>query len=88
MLSMETTYQKASENLETLLDKIEIDNEIVIITRPGHKDIAMLPAEELSSLLETVHLLRSAANAKRLFAAIDRSLKRDSQSLEGQTIEE
>lgn len=88
MLSIERTYQQVSENLESLLNKIEVDNSIAIITRPGHKDIAMLPAEELNSLLETVHLLRNPANAQRLFAAIERSIKLDSQEMEGQTIEE
>lgn len=88
MLSIEKTYQQASENLEILLNQIEMDNSIAIITRPGHKDIAMLSAEELNSLLETVHLLRNPANAQRLFAAIERSIKRDSQPKEGQTVEE
>ena len=48
----------------------------------------MLPADELNSLLESVHLLRNPANAQRLFAAIERSIQRDSQEIEGQTIQE
>ncbi len=88
MLSIQKTYQQASENLEILLNQIEVDNSIAIITRPGHKDIAMLPAEELNSLLETIHLLRTPANGRRLLAAIERSIKRDSEEIEGQTIEE
>lgn len=34
----------------------------------------MISAEELSSLQETAHLLRSPANARRLLRALDRAL--------------
>jgi antitoxin YefM len=36
----------------------------------------MISADELSSLLEQVYLLRSPANAKRLFAALEWSQQR------------
>ncbi len=35
----------------------------VIIQRRGYEDVAMISAEELSSVLETAHLLRSPQNA-------------------------
>lgn len=62
MFSIKTNYTQARENLANLLNKIENDNTIAVIKRRGHKDIALLPADELSSLLETVYLLRSTAN--------------------------
>jgi len=34
----------------------------------------MIAASELSSLLETVHLLRSSENARRLLSALDRAI--------------
>ena len=37
----------------------------------------MLPADELSSLMETAHLLRSPRNAERLLGALDRARKGD-----------
>ncbi len=77
MFSLSTTYQQAKENLDIFLTQIETENTMGIITRPGHKDIALLPAEELTSLLETIYLLRSPANAKRLFDALQRSVERD-----------
>jgi antitoxin YefM len=40
----------------------------------GHEDLAIIPASEFNSLMETAHLLQSPANAKRLFAAIARAL--------------
>lgn len=78
MHDITTSYTNARQNLASLLDRIEKDNAIALITRKGHKDIALLPAEELSSILETIHLLRSPANAKRLFEAIAASEARDS----------
>jgi antitoxin YefM len=45
----------------------------VIITRRGSADVAMVAAEELAGLLETAHLLRSPANAKRLLTALNRA---------------
>ncbi len=87
MFSLSTSYQQAKENLDTLLDKIETENSIGVITRQGHEDIAFLPAKELSSLLETIYLLRSPANAQRIFAALERSLERDSNPPSNETIE-
>ena len=47
----------------------------MIIRRRGHEDVAVIPADELSGLLATAHLLRSPANAKRLLEAILRSYR-------------
>lgn len=80
MFSIQTTYTQARENLATLLDQIENENTIAVIKRRGHKDIAMLSADELSSLLETVYLLRSPANARRLLDALEESKKWDEET--------
>ena len=44
-----------------------------VIYRRGHEDMALIPAEELSSLRETAYLLRSPENAVRLLAALTRA---------------
>lgn len=77
MQDITTSYTNARQNLASLLNRVETDNAIALITRKGHKDIALLPAEELSSILETLHLLRSPGNAERLFEAIAESETRD-----------
>ncbi|WP_082712951.1 type II toxin-antitoxin system Phd/YefM family antitoxin [Geminocystis sp. NIES-3709] len=66
MFSIKTSYTQARENLANLLDKIENDSSIAVIKRRGHKDIALISADDLSSLLETIYLLRSPSNAQRL----------------------
>jgi antitoxin YefM len=68
-----TTYSQARENLASLLNQVTRDREIAIIKRRGSEDVALVSADELSGLLETAHLLRSPANAKRLLTAVQRS---------------
>ena len=79
MFPISTSYTDARKNLASLLDRIESENAIALITRRGRKDIAILPAEELIALTESLHLLRSPKNAQRLFAAIEESEARDNQ---------
>ena len=41
--------------------------------RRDHPAVAMIAADELASLMETAHLLRSPANAERLLSALARA---------------
>lgn len=79
MFSIQTTYTQARENLANLLNEVENDNSIAVIKRRGHKDIALISADDLSSLLETVYLLRSPTNAQRLLEALEDSKQWDKQ---------
>ena len=83
-MATQTTYSNARANLATLLDKVTVNREIVIINRRGAEDVAMVAASELSSLLETAHLLRSPENARRLLTALNRA---KSKKLKPQPIE-
>ncbi|MGD0135517.1 MAG: type II toxin-antitoxin system prevent-host-death family antitoxin [Bryobacteraceae bacterium] len=75
-MAIETTYTRLRENLASVLDQVTEDQEVVIVRRRGAPDVALIPAEELSGLMETAHLLRSPANAKRLLTALRRSERR------------
>ena len=68
---MTTTYTQARTHLSSLCDKATEDREVIVIQRRGHGDVALIALDELSSLLETAHLLRSPANAKRLLSALE-----------------
>lgn len=68
------SYSYARANLAKILDEVESSREPVIITRRGHRDVAVLSAAELDGLRAAVHLLRSPENARRLFRALDRAL--------------
>jgi len=80
-MSVEVTYTQARENLAKLLDKVTEDREIVIIRRRGGADAALISADELRSLLESAHLLRSPANAKRLLSALNRAFNDEGELL-------
>lgn len=77
---MTTTYSDARKRLASLWDEVEDTREEVVLTRRGHEDMVLLPAEELRSLRETAHLLRSPRNAARLLAALERSRQEDGRS--------
>lgn len=69
------TYTEARENLATIWDKTVTSREPVVISRRGTESVVMLPLEEWEGVTETAHLLRSPANARRLFAALIRAEK-------------
>jgi antitoxin YefM len=72
-MTAKTSYSHARENLATLWDEIEDSREAAVIQRRGHEDMALIPADELSSLRETAYLLRSPENAVRLLTALTRA---------------
>jgi antitoxin YefM len=71
MTSQDITYSQVRANLAEILNRVSENREIVTITRRNGGDVALIAADELSSLLESVYLLRSPANAKRLFSAME-----------------
>lgn len=73
MLTSETTYTQARENLADLLDRVVDDKEVIVIKRRGERNVALISEEELESLLETAYLLRSPLNAARLLSALERA---------------
>jgi antitoxin YefM len=70
---VEMTYTQFRDKLATVLDGVSQNGEVVIVRRKGAKDVALIPADELSAMMETLHLLRSPENAKRLLRAFRRS---------------
>ena len=81
-------YTNARNGLASLLDRVSENSEIVIINRRNKPDVALISKEELDSLLETVYLLRSPANAKDLFKAIEESKQMDDATVESQSIQD
>lgn len=70
------SYSEARARFAELYDRAVNDRETVIITRRNRPDVALIAADDLSSLLETVYLMRSPANAARLTAALARAKAR------------
>ena len=82
-----TSHIQAQKDLVTVLNQVE-QGDTVVIQRPGHADVAMIAANELSILLEEVYLLRSPINSKRLFEAIEWSEQKLSEPLESTSLEQ
>jgi antitoxin YefM len=76
------TYSYLREHLAEVWDEVENSQTPVRIQRRGHQDMALIPADELASLEETAHLLRSPKNAARLLTALARSASRTTPSVE------
>ena len=72
-MATKISYSHAREHLASLWDEVEDSREAAVIQRRGHEDMALIPADELSSLRETAYLLRSPENAVRLLAALTRA---------------
>ena len=73
-MAIETTYTALRENLATFLDRVTDDREVLVVKRRrGQRDVAIIAADELSSLMETAYLLRSPKNAERLLGALRRA---------------
>jgi len=79
-MAIETTYAQARANLKVLLAEVSDRREVVIIHRHGAEDVALIAADELRSLIETAHLLRSPKNAERLLRALARAKQRKGRS--------
>ena len=75
-MPIHTTYTQARANLSSLFKEVTENREIVIIRRRGGGDVAVVAADELASLTETAHLLRSPKNARRLLQALARAQSR------------
>ena len=70
---IETKYAEAIANMDKFMDEVIQNRDVVIIHRNDAEDVALIAADELRSLLETAHLLRSPKNAERLLTALARA---------------
>jgi antitoxin YefM len=75
-MPIQTTYTSARANLSKLFTEVTENREVVIIRRRSGEDVALVAADELESLAETAHLLRSPKNARRLLQALTRAQAR------------
>jgi antitoxin YefM len=64
------SFSEARNSLKTVLDRVVADADYTIVTRRDADDVVVMSLESFNSLMETVHLLKSPANA----AHLDRSI--------------
>jgi len=64
-------YTEFRNELKNYLDNVEFNNETLIIKRGSGKGTVLISLDEYNSIMETLHLLSSKKNAKRLFESIE-----------------
>jgi antitoxin YefM len=64
-------YTEFRTGLKDFLDNVEFNNETLIIKRKSGKGTVLISLDEYNSIIETLHLLSSKKNAKRLFESIE-----------------
>lgn len=65
------TFTEARNNLKTILDRVIDDADYTVITRRDAEDAVIMSLDSFNSLLETVYLLKSPANAAHLTRSIE-----------------
>jgi len=64
------SFTDLRKRLAHFMDRAVDDRAPVLITRQGHEPVVMMAQSEYDGMTETLHLLRSPANAARLYEAI------------------
>ena len=80
-----TSPTEARAGFFQLIDRVAQSHQICIINRREGDNVAIIAESDLNSLIETVYLFRSPANARHLLDSID---EYRSGKLAPQTIEE
>ena len=63
-------YSEARNSLKAVLDGVAQDHDITIINRRDGADAVVMSLEHYQSVMETMHLMASPANAAKLAKAI------------------
>ncbi len=65
------TFSDARNRLKSVLDGVVSDADYTIIARRDADDAVVMSLDQFNSLMETVHLLKSPANAAHLNKSIN-----------------
>jgi antitoxin YefM len=69
------SYTELRQNLAKYMDEVCDGRDALHVTRQNARSVVMISEEEYESIQETLHLLRSPANAERLLRSIDSTKK-------------
>lgn len=65
------SYSELRSNLASYMDEVCDDRSTLVVTRQNARSVVLMSEQEYEGLIETVHLLKSPANAARLLRSID-----------------
>ncbi len=69
------TYTQARKNFSTVMNQVCDDHTPIIITRQSERPVVIMSLEDYSAIEETMYLLKSPANAQRLYEALEQLKK-------------
>lgn len=69
------SYSNARARFAKIMDQVNRDRDGIIITRQNGTSAVLISLEDYESWQETLHLLRSPANAKRLLDSLGSAKK-------------
>jgi antitoxin YefM len=64
------SYSELRKNLAKYMDEVGDSRAALHITRQNARTVVMMSEDEYEGMIETLHLLRSPANARRLMRSI------------------
>jgi len=64
-------FSEARNNLKSVIDQVVDDADVTVIARRDAPDAVLMSLDAYNSLMETVHLLKSPANAAHLARSIE-----------------
>ena len=64
-------FSEARNSLKRVLDQVDDDADYTIITRRNSANAVVMSLDIFNSLMETIHLLKSPANAAHLAKSIE-----------------
>jgi antitoxin YefM len=67
------SFSEARESFKAVLDRVEADADVTLITRRHATSAVVMSLSTYNSLMETVHLLRSPANAAHLQRSLEQA---------------
>jgi antitoxin YefM len=69
---METTsFSDFRSKLKQKLDNISDNHDLLVVTRKDNKDVVVMSLADYNSIQETLYLLSSRTNAKRLYESME-----------------
>ena len=73
------SFTEARNGLKSVLDQVVNDADCTVITRRDSEDAVVMSLDYFNSLMETVYLLKSPANAEHLQKSIEQYRKGNAQ---------
>ena len=65
------TYSDTRAHLKEVMDRVVADRAPVVVSRQKAESVVMISLSDWNAIEESMHLLSSGTNRKRLIAAID-----------------